>query len=232
MNLTVSGYANVYYSAAALGRLAELVGVVLRLDRPVELHHRRQAAAGDDAHGPVGPAVRSELVVDPAARGADGRRVGRCCSSPSVRRTFGGAASIIAGLVMALTPAAVLIFRYNNPDALLTLLLVGAAWRVDARASRAAGFDGSSSPAVLVGLGFKTKFLQAYLVLPAFAITFARRGSGLDPPPAGGGLRWRLPAVLVSSALVGRGGRAHPGGVTAVHRRKHEQLGSRPRPRL
>ena len=29
---------------------------------------------------------------------------------------------------MALTPAAVLIFRFNNPDALLTLLLVASAW--------------------------------------------------------------------------------------------------------
>jgi len=29
---------------------------------------------------------------------------------------------------MALTPAAVLIFRFNNPDALLTLLLVISAW--------------------------------------------------------------------------------------------------------
>ena len=46
----------------------------------------------------------------------------------TVRRTFGAPASVIAGLVTALTPAAVLIFRYNNPDALLTLLLVGAAY--------------------------------------------------------------------------------------------------------
>src|SRR4029077_1223818 len=40
-----------------------------------------------------------------------------------VRRTFGPVAATIAALVMALSPAAVLIFRYNNPDALLTLLL-------------------------------------------------------------------------------------------------------------
>ena len=46
----------------------------------------------------------------------------------AVRRSFGPAAATIAGLVMALTPVAVLIFRYNNPDALLTLLLVTAAW--------------------------------------------------------------------------------------------------------
>ena len=34
----------------------------------------------------------------------------------------------IAGLVMALTPVSVLIFRYDNPDALLVFLLVAAAW--------------------------------------------------------------------------------------------------------
>ena len=62
----------------------------------------------------------------PAAPGADGHRDGGILFA-AVRRTFGPAAAIIAGLVIALTPAAVLIFRYNNPDALLTLLLVAAA---------------------------------------------------------------------------------------------------------
>ncbi len=42
----------------------------------------------------------------------------------AVKRSFGPAAATIAAVVMALTPAAVLIFRFNNPDALLTLLLV------------------------------------------------------------------------------------------------------------
>ena len=64
------------------GRLEELDGVVLRLVRRRELHHRRQAAAGDDADGPLGPAVRAELVEHPAARGAGRRRDGR----PAVRR--------------------------------------------------------------------------------------------------------------------------------------------------
>ena len=51
-----------------------------------------------------------------------------------VRRTTGSAAAgLIAGAVMALTPVAVLMFRFNNPDALLTLLLVGAARRDPAR---------------------------------------------------------------------------------------------------
>ncbi len=45
-----------------------------------------------------------------------------------VRRRFGPAAGLLAGLVCALTPVAVLMFRFDNPDALLVLLLVGAAY--------------------------------------------------------------------------------------------------------
>ena len=59
------------------GRLEELVGLVLRLDRRRQLHHRRQAAAVDDAHGPVGAAVRPQLVEHPPAGGAGGLGHGR-----------------------------------------------------------------------------------------------------------------------------------------------------------
>ncbi|HET6940091.1 MAG TPA: glycosyltransferase family 39 protein, partial [Nocardioides sp.] len=46
-----------------------------------------------------------------------------------VRRTTGSAvAGLLAGTVMALTPVAVLMFRFNNPDAMLCLLLVAAAY--------------------------------------------------------------------------------------------------------
>src|SRR5215831_18352159 len=45
----------------------------------------------------------------------------------SVRRWFSPAAGLLAGAVMALTPIAVLMFRFNNPDALLVLLLVAGA---------------------------------------------------------------------------------------------------------
>ena len=41
-----------------------------------------------------------------------------------VRRWFGDVAALLAALAMALTPIAVVMFRDNNPDALLTLLLV------------------------------------------------------------------------------------------------------------
>src|SRR6478736_4910495 len=45
-----------------------------------------------------------------------------------VRRTTGSAAAgLLASATLALTPVAVLMFRFNNPDAMLTLLMVGAA---------------------------------------------------------------------------------------------------------
>ena len=89
----------------------------------------------------------------------------------TVRRTTGNAwAGLGAGLVLALTPVAVLMFRFNNPDALLVLLLVGAtaatlrALADPRRAARWLALGGA-----LVGLGFLTKMLQAFLVLPALA---------------------------------------------------------------
>src|SRR3954454_17875132 len=41
----------------------------------------------------------------------------------AVRRVAGPAAGLLAGAVLALTPVAALMFRFDNPDALLTLLM-------------------------------------------------------------------------------------------------------------
>ncbi|MEA2623951.1 MAG: hypothetical protein QOH61_2861, partial [Chloroflexota bacterium] len=103
-----------------------------------------------------------------------------------VRRQFGTVAATIAAVVMAITPAAVLIFRYNNPDALLTLLLVLAAGAF-LRGLENGRLRWVVIAAALVGFAFNTKYLQAYLVLPAFIVTHAicapgslrRRGAGL-----------------------------------------------------
>jgi len=46
----------------------------------------------------------------------------------TVRRHFGAAAGLIGGAVVALTPVAALMFTFNNPDALLTLLMALGAW--------------------------------------------------------------------------------------------------------
>ena len=46
----------------------------------------------------------------------------------TVKRQFGAAAGLLAGGILALTPVAVLMFRFNNPDALLVLAMALAAW--------------------------------------------------------------------------------------------------------
>src|SRR5438105_2099508 len=89
----------------------------------------------------------------------------------AVRRSFGPVAGLIAAVVMALTPVAVLMFRFNNPDALLTLLLVSAAWAV-VRGLEDGRFRWAILASALVGLAFLTKYLQAYLVLPPFALVW------------------------------------------------------------
>ena len=89
----------------------------------------------------------------------------------TVRRHFGAAAGLVGGLVMALTPVAVLMFRFNNPDALLVLLMALGAW-----ATMKSIEQGSprwfTVVGVLIGLGFLTKALQVLLVVPAFGLAY------------------------------------------------------------
>jgi 4-amino-4-deoxy-L-arabinose transferase-like glycosyltransferase len=109
----------------------------------------------------------------------------------TVKRWFGPAAGLIAGAVVALTPVAALMFRYDNPDALLVLLLTGAGY-----ATTRALENGRTRWLVLamslVGTGFLTKMLQAFLVVPAIALVYLFAG----PPKLG-----RRLAQLVVSAL-------------------------------
>jgi len=97
----------------------------------------------------------------------------------TVRRTTGSSGGgLLAGAALAVTPVAALMFRFNNPDAMLVLLLVAAAYAV-LRAVE----DGVRHPVrwlalagALVGLAFLTKMLQAFLVLPAFALVYLVAG--------------------------------------------------------
>jgi 4-amino-4-deoxy-L-arabinose transferase-like glycosyltransferase len=90
----------------------------------------------------------------------------------TVRRWFGPLAGLLAGLVLALTPVATLMFRFNNPDALLVLLLTLGAYAVT-RAIEKGSTRWLLLAAAFVGLGFTTKMLQALLVVPAFAAAYA-----------------------------------------------------------
>ncbi|WP_067472481.1 glycosyltransferase family 39 protein [Actinomadura hibisca] len=89
----------------------------------------------------------------------------------TVRRAFGPAAGLVAAGVLALTPITVAINRDNNPDTLLVLLLVLAAWATQ-RAVETGRLRPLLLAAFLVGCGFNTKMLQAFLVVPAFGLVY------------------------------------------------------------
>ncbi|WP_025617791.1 glycosyltransferase family 39 protein [Salinispora cortesiana] len=112
----------------------------------------------------------------------------------TVRRWHGPAAGLIAGAVLAVTPVATLMFRFNNPDALLVLLLVAAAYAT-VRAVETAATRWLALAGVLVGLGFLTKMLQAFLVVPVLA------GVYLLAAPTGLGRRIRQ-TLLAGLAVV------------------------------
>jgi len=116
----------------------------------------------------------------------------------AVRRWFGPGAGLVAGLVLALTPVAALMFRYNNPDALLVLLMTAAAYAlvraIENGRTRWLVFCGA-----LLGFAFLAKMLQAFLVLPGFAAAYLWAG----PPRLGRRLRQ---LVLMGAAIIAGAG--------------------------
>jgi 4-amino-4-deoxy-L-arabinose transferase-like glycosyltransferase len=169
-NLTVSGYANTYYSAAALSSSQSWsawffgsfdANNFITVDKP-----------------PLGTMLMGlsvrlfglsswSILLPEALCGV--ATVGVLFLA--VKKSFGPVAATIAAVVMALTPAAVLIYRFNNPDALLTLLLVVSAWAL-LHAIEKGSYRWMILSGSLVGMAFLTKYLQAYLVLPAYALVF------------------------------------------------------------
>lgn len=89
----------------------------------------------------------------------------------TVRRWFGVHSGLIAGVVMMLTPVAALMFRFNNPDSILTFLLAASAYTL-VRAVETNQLRWLAATGVLVGIAFNTKMIQALIVLPAYALVY------------------------------------------------------------
>jgi 4-amino-4-deoxy-L-arabinose transferase-like glycosyltransferase len=191
-NLTVSGYANTYYSAAALAGSQSWsawffgsfdANNFITVDKPplsTMVMGLSVRIFGLSAWSILLP----EALVGIGTVGV---------LFLTVKRSFGPAAAVIAGAVMALTPAAVMIFRFNNPDALLTFLFVVSAWAL-LRAVDRGSLRWMAFAASLVGLAFLTKYLQAYLVLPAYALVFGFSANTT--------LRRRLIGLVIALATV------------------------------
>ncbi len=105
------------------------------------------------------------------------------------RYSFSAGVAVVAAAVFATTPITVLLARYNNPDPLMVLLMLGGLY---------AGLRGTARgnprlvyvAAVLLSLGFLTKQLQAFLVLPAISLAFVIYS----------GLAWRKRIITLSIA--------------------------------
>ncbi|WP_413249895.1 ArnT family glycosyltransferase [Sinomonas flava] len=89
----------------------------------------------------------------------------------AVKRVSGPAAGLIAGAALAATPVAALMFRFNNPDAMLTFCLVAAAY-MTVRAIEKAGGKWLVGAGALIGLAFLTKMLQGVIIVPALGLAY------------------------------------------------------------
>ncbi|MFF2853007.1 ArnT family glycosyltransferase, partial [Streptomyces sp. NPDC058001] len=170
-NLSSSGYANSFYSAAAqagsqswkaffFGSLD--AGNAITVDKPPA------------ALWPMDLSVRifglsSWSILAPQVLMGTGTVA---VLYAGVRRRFSPAAALIAGGVLALTPVAALMFRFNNPDALLALLMTVTVYCV-LRALENGRTKWLVWAGVAVGFAFLAKTLQAFLILPPLAIVYA-----------------------------------------------------------
>jgi 4-amino-4-deoxy-L-arabinose transferase-like glycosyltransferase len=111
----------------------------------------------------------------------------------AVRRWFGPAAGLLAGTVVALTPVAGLMFRFNNPDALLVLLVTAAIYAT-LRAIENGRTRWLVLAGALIGGGFLAKELQAFIIIPVLAGVYLLAG----PPSVGR----RIAQVLAAAVAV------------------------------
>ncbi|MFJ7215115.1 glycosyltransferase family 39 protein [Amycolatopsis sp. NPDC098790] len=169
-NLTASGYGNSFYAAAVqsgtqdwkawlFGSLDS--GNVLTVDKPPAALWVATAFArifGFSSFTVLAP----QALMGVASVGI---------LYLTVKRTSGPIAGLMAGALLAVTPVAALMFRFNNPDALLVLLMVAGAYFV-VRATEKASPKWLALAGVAIGFGFLTKMMQAFLVLPAFGLAY------------------------------------------------------------
>jgi len=108
-----------------------------------------------------------------------------------VHRVFGPVTGLIAALVLAITPVSIATNRDNIIDSLLVLTVLLGAWAIT-KAVETGRLRWLLLCAVLLGLAFNIKTLQAYLVLPAFGLVYL----------LGAPLHWRIRILHLMLAVV------------------------------
>ncbi|MBE1585571.1 ArnT family glycosyltransferase [Nonomuraea angiospora] len=171
----LSGNANEYYAAAVLSGTQSWkafffgaldAGSFITVDKPPLALWVMGLFARIFGYG-TWSMLLPQALAGVAAVGLVYSAVRRACSG----RTYADAAALVAAVVMTLTPITVAINRDNNPDTILVLLLVLAAWFC-LESLRTGRLRSLLVCALFVGLAFNAKMLQAYLVVPAFALAY------------------------------------------------------------
>jgi 4-amino-4-deoxy-L-arabinose transferase-like glycosyltransferase len=89
----------------------------------------------------------------------------------AVRRISGPNAALLAGVALAVTPVAALMFRYNNPDAVMVLLMMAAVYAA-VRALEHASAKWIALAGVALGFAFLAKMLEGIMVMPAIGLVY------------------------------------------------------------
>ncbi|GAC1401109.1 MAG: glycosyltransferase family 39 protein [Ktedonobacteraceae bacterium] len=110
-----------------------------------------------------------------------------------VRRHFGVVAGLLAALALAISPISVVTNRNNTIDSTLVLTMLLGAWTV-MKAAETGKWRWLMLTAVFVGLGFNIKMLEAYLVVPAYALLYL-----LAAPRS---LKMRIAQLLVAALVM------------------------------
>ena len=174
-NLSASGWANAFYSAAAQAGASDWTAMLFGSSDAANAITVDKTPA---ALWVIDVSVRLfglnpwSILVPQALEGVGAVAL----LYAAVRRVGGDGAALLAGAVFALTPVAALLFRFNNPDALLVLLLVAAAYCVQRACEKDSSRWWLIGAGILVGFGFLAKMLQAFLVLPGFAAAYLVAG--------------------------------------------------------
>ena len=169
-NLKALGYVNHYYTAADISMLKSWhnfffavgePGGAVSVDKPpvgLWIQALSVAVFGVNSLGVLLPEIlaglASVVVVYHLAR-----------------RSFGVPAGMFAALALAVTPVVLATDRNNTIDSLLILVLLLASWAF-IKATETARLRFLLLGAVLVGVGFNIKMLEAFLPVPAFFVLY------------------------------------------------------------
>jgi 4-amino-4-deoxy-L-arabinose transferase-like glycosyltransferase len=89
----------------------------------------------------------------------------------AVRRISGPNAALLAGAALAVTPVAALMFRYNNPDAVMVLLMMAAVYCA-VRALEHSSAKWMILVGAALGFAFLAKMLEGIMVAPAIGLVY------------------------------------------------------------